>query len=766
MGVSSAWLLLLMAGFYGAFARGITFLELFAFLNQPCIAGSPYIAAVIDNDNEEDSTLTPNSNYNGWVNPEDLAPMPQCIAQQDHSTWLTAMTECTAKQCTSHFAFICTHHQWLTELSCLSTEFSPDLLKGYLPYCSRSVLSKAQLYLWIWNITSRTWLVDVGDANGLQNLSPASLIEGYADLDVTNHAPTCLTDSVSAQSREPYQHVMASCMFTSSAQNTGDAARPWEYSESLQSMITLGFETVGYNNLTRSSIADGNHFDKDCFCSSFAIDPENEPCLESGAIDLTKKRLWINATCGSTSLPDNWTDTLQTTEFRYIPKEDWYWPTCVADMPKQVTELPDRCAADACELDSDGYCSKVKPSVDRACFCHNISYDSCGGSCQVFEGRIDYIKWLRDTCGGVEDWRGLPDNWRQLAAPTSRDMIPWGWTIKPSKGSNCSSNRWKLGSFALVNITTFLAMALSQRTRIRQIARDFLGHHRRPQSWYSKGALIAALQILASYINALLVRRTPGYEDVPVTQLMLLWCSMPRVLAWLPVLLVGIQPLETMNISAAVSCLFAEAILQGFASYYMAMTVKYGLEHNFYFGGVMGRAERGAAARMMYTGAVMWLAIIGLALFQSIRAAGRMNRMTEDGSLEPPPKTQRDRKAISRIADGVMVQLNERYTRFREKLLLLWMIECGDSEETRPIRSKGRDGSVYGTFPSTGRDGHWVSHKKSVGLYATLTFGMIILWLAQWLFWSGFIVLSSEEYVLIPPSQLSLLGAYWLTGLT
>lgn len=156
--------------------------------------------------------------------------MSQCIAQQHHSIWLAVMTDCTAKQYTSHFAFICTHHQWLTELSCLRTQFSPDLLKPCLTYCSRSVLSKAQLYSWFWNITSRTWLVDVGEANELQNLSPASLVEGYADVDVMNYAPVCLTESVSTPSRENYRHVMASCMFTCSTQNTGNAARPWEYS--------------------------------------------------------------------------------------------------------------------------------------------------------------------------------------------------------------------------------------------------------------------------------------------------------------------------------------------------------------------------------------------------------------------------------------------------------------------------------------------------------------------------------------------------------
>ncbi|PCH04011.1 Amidohydrolase 1 [Penicillium occitanis (nom. inval.)] len=533
--------------------------------------GSPIIATVIEN-NEESHIL---NNYNGWINPEDLPPVPQCIVQQHHSTWLAAMTDCTAKQCTSHFAFICTHHQWLTEVSCLSTHFSPDLLKSYLPYCSRSVLSKAQLYSWVWNTTSRTWFVDVGDANELQNLSPASLVDGYADVDVMNYAPVCLTESVPTPSRGAYRHVMASCMFTGSTQNMGNAARPWEYSESLQSIIPLSYETVGYD-LTGHHISEGSYFDKNCFCSYFAIDPENEPCSGSRGIDLTRERLWINATCGSSSLPQNWTDTLQTTDLAYIPLEDWNWPKCVADMPKQVIELSEQCVAEACEVDSDGYCSKIKPAVERACFCHNISYNSCGGSCQIFETRIDYVNWLRSMCGDVDDWHGLPDDWRRLAAPTALDMIPWKWTVKPSNiTGNCVSKGWKLGSIALVNITTLLAMLLIQRTSIRQIA-----HRWQPRYWYSKGSLIAASQILANFINTLLVQRTPGYEEVPDTQLLLLWCTMPRLLSWFPILLVGVQPFEKMNMSAVGACLFAEVILQGFSSYYMLMTVSVGYTSN------------------------------------------------------------------------------------------------------------------------------------------------------------------------------------------
>lgn len=268
---------------------------------------------------EKSQTLGPLVNRNSWMNPEDLTPMPQCIAQQDQSSWLSAMTKCTSRRCTSHFGVICTHHQWLTQLSCLSTGFSSNFVRAYLPYCSPSVLAKAQLFRWIHTVTGRTWLVDVSDANELQSLSPASLAGGYEAVSVTNKAPMCLTNSASAPSMEPFQHVIASCGFTSNTRHTGNAARPWEYSEPQRSVIALDFETVGYD-VTQHDIRYGDYFDKQCFCDTFSTDLRMEPCSGPGLAS-TRERLWLNATCGLTSLPDNWTEGLQTTTYAYIPTD-------------------------------------------------------------------------------------------------------------------------------------------------------------------------------------------------------------------------------------------------------------------------------------------------------------------------------------------------------------------------------------------------------------------------------------------------------------
>ncbi|RFU26864.1 hypothetical protein B7463_g9466, partial [Scytalidium lignicola] len=330
--------------------------------------------------------------------------------------------------------------------------------------------------------------------------------------------------------------------------------------------------------------------------------------------------------------------------------------------------------------------------------------------------------WLHDLCGNVQNWHGLPDNWRQLTGITPLDMIPWQWTLKPSNNSyivnttslgyvkatkTCASNEWKLGSFALVNIATFFTAFLGQRTGTNRIARV-------PCFWVFKGTLIAALQLLASWFNVFLVQKTPGYEDVPAHQLMLLWCSMPR-LAWLTILLNGVQPFEVKNFSTAAS-LFAEMILQVLTSYYMVMTVNYGREHDFYLGGLEG-AERGRLAKIMYAGALMWLIIISLTFVQLMWA------------IQP----------TSNIAEGLMD--NSR-----------------GLEETPLTRSKRGNSKAYGTFPIKGQN-NWISQKKPVKLYAAAVIRMLPLWIAQWLFWGGFIALSSEEFC---PPKLGVLTTVWI----
>ncbi|PVI01269.1 hypothetical protein DM02DRAFT_671393 [Periconia macrospinosa] len=680
----------------------------------------------------------------GWLYPEELTPMPQCIAQQDPSSWLKIMTESMENVCTRHFLFWCTRHEWRTQLNRLSLGFTPDVLADYLPYCNRSILAKAQLYNWMRSRGSRTWLVKAGDANDVQRLYPESLARGYAAAGVTHHAPPCLTESVSRASREQFHHVMASCSFTGTTQHTGRADRPWEYREDLGSMTALDFETVGYE-LTNGYIENGDYFDRDCFCKNFEFDHDTQYCGEPGDLEWTQKQLWINATCGPSLLPKNWIDSLRTLGRAYIPIKDWSWPACFADMPKNVTEHVHTCTVDACERDSSGYCN-VKPAIDRARFCRGIQYDSCAGSCHIFEQRINYILWLHELCIHVPDWDGLPENWRRLTMPTTLDMTPWDWTIGRTStvvngtltSDHCVSNEWKIGSIFIVHAVTYLAAVYIRRVQIRHV------EHRLP--WLSKGLSIAALQLGANYINTILVQQTPGNGDIPVVDLVLLWCSMPR-LSWLLALLVGLLPQGTVNFSAAKSYLMAEVILQAASLYIMLPTIVYGLRHNFYFGGLKF-ANLPDSAKSMYFGALAWLAVFALAVFWVVQTIRRKYGVDEDQDYLPGAKDLK--RTSSNLADN----LDKLFAWLGNNLERHWMGKIDISGEQSPLIGENGGGkTTYGTL-----NGGTEFRRDSAKHYATAVVIMFLLWLSQCVFWMGFINLSSDEFCL---PRLGLLTAVW-----
>jgi hypothetical protein len=575
------------------------------------------------------------------------------------------------------------------------------------------------------------WLVDVGDAIELQALSPASLAEGYADVEVISKAPMCLQESASAPSNELFRRVLASCGFTANTQHTGNALRPWEYRESSGSMVALDSQTVGYD-LTRHSVPYGDYFDKYCFCKAFNVIHTAEPC--SGELALTRERLWLHATCGSKSVPTNWKAGLKTTTFDYIPTTAWHWPTRVNDMPEKVLQLPDQCSTDACEVDANGYC-KIKHAIDRSCFCRSVDYNTCKGPCHEFEARIDFVNWLHDLCGNVEGWDGLPKNWRLLAAPMPQDLIPWPWSVKSSKHSpsarTCVFTEWKLLGLVLINAATLVTTVFVPGSQTLRHAHEHL-YYVLPWSWFVKGLLITGLYLLANGINAALTKSEFGYDHVPTMELVLLWCSMPR-LTWLSVF-------QATNFSTIASALFAESILQVLSASHLIATVRYGWEHDFYGNG-MEKIASSYSAQLMYAGALMWLIVVVVAAILLLQTARSKNM--------PAMDTERNgwnKRATPNAAEELATTFNEQWSWLEERIVLYWSSTRYEPELRPSTRHNGHAYVSYGTLPATTTRVLIVA-KSTVRLYIISVISMVLLWIAQWLFWAGFIGLSLGEYV-------------------
>jgi hypothetical protein len=156
----------------------------------------------------------------------------------------------------------------------------------------------------------------------------------------------------------------------------------------------------------------------------------------------------------------------------------------------------------------------------------------------------------------------------------------------------------------------------------------------------------------------------------------------------------------------------------------MFMTINYGREHNFYFGALDG-ADKGDSAKTMYAGALLWLLVIVTALLQFTRAFRAINT----AASSDVPKWQGRESMPTTISGEMAAQLNEHCALLGENMR---------RQSARPAN--------YGTVPNKLYDEH-VSGRGMVEPYVFTVGIMFLLWVAQWLFWSGFIGVSSDEYV-------------------
>ncbi|KAH7399216.1 hypothetical protein DE146DRAFT_526357 [Phaeosphaeria sp. MPI-PUGE-AT-0046c] len=122
--------------------------------------------------------------------------------------------------------------------------------------------------------------------------------------------------------------------------------------------------------------------------------------------------------------------------------------------------------------------------------------------------------------------------------------------------------------------------------------------HLKPQHWFLRGTSIIGLQLLAYSVHAFAIRGTSGYTRTSTLEIVLLSCTLPQI-AWLPTILIGIQPIEKVNLTAAASALLSEALLQALSSYHILVTIAYGIQHNFYFYRLT-EVDIGGFAQLMY----------------------------------------------------------------------------------------------------------------------------------------------------------------------
>ncbi|KAL3253324.1 hypothetical protein ABHI18_009579, partial [Aspergillus niger] len=258
------------------------------------------------------------------------------------------------------------------------------------------------------------------------------------------------------------------------------------------------------------------------------------------------------------------------------------------------------------------------------------------------------------------------------------------------------------------------------------------------------GIILATVQIFASWLNFVLAQHTPGYEEVPIFQLILLWCSMPR-LSWLAMLLLGLQHFGPKSLSVAASLLFAEILLQILSAYYLLITINYGRQHNFYF----NITEIWLPARIMYAGALMWLIIVLIAYYTLwIQARRRMKKPLGSG-FTPFNITE---EGMPPIIEYFNISTGKRFH-----------LATGRprSPEEAPLMRDQTNRTIYDPLLVKAHHTPLPQRLGFAKLYAATTILLLLLWVAQLLFWGGFIGLSSDEFC---PPKLGALTAVWTSS--
>ena len=221
-------------------------------------------------------------------------------------------------------------------------------------------------------------------------------------------------------------------------------------------------------------------------------------------------------------------------------------------------------------------------------------------------------------------------------------LFPWGWKVQfnsflvsnatLSSGSeySCPTLAAKLVAFAVINIVVFIASCILGR---RDVAYTLTCHccgNPGSRTWPFFGLISIGLNLGANTINAAITKSTPGFQDVPIGGLILLWSSRPRM-AWAVALLVRKEREESMYFSQALSAIMAEIVLQVVGSIYLGMTLNHARASGYLLLHHLEYTPHGQDAHIMYAGALLWMCVVGFVLLSAISIFTPASRLIGEG---------------------------------------------------------------------------------------------------------------------------------------
>lgn len=303
--------------------------------------------------------------------------------------------------------------------------------------------------------------------------------------------------------------------------------------------------------------------------------------------------------------------------------------------------------------------------ADLSVFCPGWQWkdlqSACSGVCTFNLDTGIFFLWLDSKCGQVANFSGLPGNWRDSVGVVNRTgMIPWNWRLEPDllasdSKPHCSSAPVKLAAFATVNIAMlFIMPILGRRDVVQWVTFNHFGKQE-SQLWYLTGPIGASLHIVSNAVNAAIIKRTPGYSVISITNFTFFWCTRPRI-SWLIVALARFQAKRSMYLAAITSTLFSEVILQVVAGYYMVVAANFARIQGFYKKGHLSGSWYADEAMVMYAGSILWLVAVPFAitacLWTILGMSARIKRLGEHWTTSTK-ETTRNRKSVAVTKEGM-----------------------------------------------------------------------------------------------------------------
>jgi hypothetical protein len=351
--------------------------------------------------------------------------------------------------------------------------------------------------------------------------------------------------------------------------------------------------------------------------------------------------------------------------------------TCPAEEPcfDLWSLLRDQHQQDWCANCEDDIACRIPgwPILNATALC-NVAPNSWifgtqGACCTAGNQSFQLAEWIGTMCNGSE-WRKPFDFYSGMAELDWEEWIlPWNWTVRAENSStvtvppsHCSRTPLALLAFAAENVlflTFGVVMAILKLAWIRGREKDIpwvIWVHRKCHvltylnfwSWPVKiwrwvrnrqedpdnriprwttsvlwSVLMTSLQVGFNFASAYIIKRTPGYQNVPVGRLAILFCCRPR-LAWLACALDLIDQEELKRRfhfesegylkkaqlalgSVGIGSAISEMTLQASSAYYMGLTANTGRIRGFYLLHHLRPFWKGRDARHMYLGALFWL---------------------------------------------------------------------------------------------------------------------------------------------------------------